>query len=189
MRALVYHGPKNVSVDEVPDAMIERPTDALIKITTHQYLRQRSAHVRGPHRRRGGQGPRPREPRAGDRGRRRRRPGQGGRHGVSAVQHRLRILQELRGGPDRVSASPPIPATPALRTGTPTWAPTTAGRPNCCACRTLIGMPLSCPKTRRRRRNDYVMLSDILPTGYHGTELAAVGIGDRSSSTAPDRSV
>ena len=34
MRALVYHGPKNVSVDEVPDAKIERPTDALVKITT-----------------------------------------------------------------------------------------------------------------------------------------------------------
>src|ERR1700727_2224732 len=34
MRALVYHGPKKVSVDEVPDARIERPTDALIRITT-----------------------------------------------------------------------------------------------------------------------------------------------------------
>ncbi len=34
MRALVYHGPKNVSVDEVPDATIERPTDALVRITT-----------------------------------------------------------------------------------------------------------------------------------------------------------
>src|ERR1700733_12266777 len=34
MRALVYHGPRNVSVDEVADAKIERPTDALIKITT-----------------------------------------------------------------------------------------------------------------------------------------------------------
>jgi glutathione-independent formaldehyde dehydrogenase len=34
MRALVYHGPKNVSVDQVPDARIERPTDALVRITT-----------------------------------------------------------------------------------------------------------------------------------------------------------
>jgi glutathione-independent formaldehyde dehydrogenase len=34
MRALVYHGPRKVSVDEVPDAKIERPTDALVKITT-----------------------------------------------------------------------------------------------------------------------------------------------------------
>jgi len=34
MRALVYHGPRNVSVDQVADAKIERPTDALIKIST-----------------------------------------------------------------------------------------------------------------------------------------------------------
>lgn len=34
MRALVYHGPGKVTVDEVPDATIEKPTDALIRITT-----------------------------------------------------------------------------------------------------------------------------------------------------------
>src|SRR5690349_15714121 len=33
VKAVVYHGPRNVSVDEVPDARIERPTDALVKIT------------------------------------------------------------------------------------------------------------------------------------------------------------
>ena len=34
MKALVYNGPKDVSVKNVPDAKIEQPTDALIKITT-----------------------------------------------------------------------------------------------------------------------------------------------------------
>ncbi len=34
MKALVYHGPKNVSVDNVPDAKIEKPTDVVIKLTT-----------------------------------------------------------------------------------------------------------------------------------------------------------
>jgi glutathione-independent formaldehyde dehydrogenase len=34
MKAVVYHGPKNVSVDEVPDAKIAQPLDALIRITT-----------------------------------------------------------------------------------------------------------------------------------------------------------
>ncbi len=29
----MYHGPRNVSVDEVPDAKIEKPTDALVRIT------------------------------------------------------------------------------------------------------------------------------------------------------------
>ena len=33
MKAVVYHGPRQVSVDEVPDARVERPTDALVKIT------------------------------------------------------------------------------------------------------------------------------------------------------------
>lgn len=34
------------------------------------------------------------------------------------------------------------------------------------------------PEDAREKENDYVMLSDILPTGYHGTELAQVGNGD-----------
>lgn len=34
MRALVYHGPRNVSIDEVPDARIEEPTDVLVQVTT-----------------------------------------------------------------------------------------------------------------------------------------------------------
>ena len=33
MKAVVYHGPRNVSVDEVPDPTIEKPTDALVRIT------------------------------------------------------------------------------------------------------------------------------------------------------------
>ena len=34
MKALVYHGPKKVSVDNVPDAKIEKLTDVLVKLTT-----------------------------------------------------------------------------------------------------------------------------------------------------------
>lgn len=34
MKAVVYDGPRTVSVKEVPDARIERPTDALVRITT-----------------------------------------------------------------------------------------------------------------------------------------------------------
>jgi glutathione-independent formaldehyde dehydrogenase len=34
VKALVYEGPKTVSVEDVPDARIERPTDVLVKITT-----------------------------------------------------------------------------------------------------------------------------------------------------------
>lgn len=34
MKALVYNGPKDVSISAVPDAKIERPTDVVIKITS-----------------------------------------------------------------------------------------------------------------------------------------------------------
>jgi glutathione-independent formaldehyde dehydrogenase len=34
MKALVYHGARKVSVDNVPDASIEKSTDVLVRITT-----------------------------------------------------------------------------------------------------------------------------------------------------------
>src|SRR5437879_4288614 len=34
MKAVVYHGPKDVRVEQVPDPRIEAPTDVLLKITT-----------------------------------------------------------------------------------------------------------------------------------------------------------
>ena len=34
MKAVVYNGPRDVSVNEVPDAKIERATDVLVKITS-----------------------------------------------------------------------------------------------------------------------------------------------------------
>lgn len=34
MKALVYNGPRDVSVKDVPDAKIEQPTDVLVKITS-----------------------------------------------------------------------------------------------------------------------------------------------------------
>ena len=34
MKALVYHGPKKVSIDKVPDSKIEKLTDVVIKLTT-----------------------------------------------------------------------------------------------------------------------------------------------------------
>ena len=34
MRAVVYEGPFNVSVKDVPDPKIQRPNDAIVKITT-----------------------------------------------------------------------------------------------------------------------------------------------------------
>ena len=33
MRGLTFHGDQDVRVDNVPDAAIEKPTDALVKVT------------------------------------------------------------------------------------------------------------------------------------------------------------
>ena len=37
---------------------------------------------------------------------------------------------------------------------------------------------LKLPPDSEEKENDYVMLSDIFPTGYHATELAGVKAGD-----------
>ena len=50
VKAVVYHGPRNVSVDEVPDPKIEKPTDALVRITATNICGSRPAHVRGSYR-------------------------------------------------------------------------------------------------------------------------------------------
>ena len=34
MKAFVYHGPKNMSLDQVPDPKILKPTDAIVRVTT-----------------------------------------------------------------------------------------------------------------------------------------------------------
>ena len=59
MKALVYHGPRDVRVTQVPDAKIQEPTDVLVKITTTNICRFRSPHVRGSHECRAGKGARP----------------------------------------------------------------------------------------------------------------------------------
>ena len=66
-----------------------------------QHLRLRPAHGPRPHDRARGPDPRPRDHRRGDRGRPGRRVHQGGRPLLGAVQHRLRPLPQLQGGPHR----------------------------------------------------------------------------------------
>jgi threonine dehydrogenase-like Zn-dependent dehydrogenase len=34
MKAVTWHGKRDVRVDEVPDPVIQEPTDAIIKVTT-----------------------------------------------------------------------------------------------------------------------------------------------------------
>ena len=64
MRAVVYNGPKDVSVDEVADATIEAPTDAIVKITATNICGSDLHMYEGRHQPGTRQGHRPREPRA-----------------------------------------------------------------------------------------------------------------------------
>ena len=47
MKAVTWHGKRDVRVDEVPDPKIEEPTDAIVRITSTGDLRLRPAPLRG----------------------------------------------------------------------------------------------------------------------------------------------
>ena len=76
MKAVTWHGQRDVRVEEVPDPFVQEPTDAVIRVTTSQHLRLGPAPLRAAgavHGRR--QHPRPRE----------HGPGRGGRLGGAAT--------------------------------------------------------------------------------------------------------
>ena len=177
MRAVVYHGPKNISVDEVPDAVIEKPTDALIRITTtnicgsdlHMYEGRTDVEV-----------------------------------GKVLGHENMGEVIEVGAGVDRLEVGDMVclpfniacgfcknceagltafclttnPGSAGAAYGYADMGPYNGGQAE------LLRVPyadfnaLVLPDDAREKEADYALLSDILPTGYHGTELAQVGIGD-----------
>ncbi|HEX4394440.1 MAG TPA: alcohol dehydrogenase catalytic domain-containing protein, partial [Mycobacterium sp.] len=177
MRALVYHGPRNVSVDEVADAKIERPTDALIKITTtnicgsdlHMYEGRTDVEK-----------------------------------GKVLGHENMGEVIEVGDGVDHVKVGDMVclpfnigcgfckncgagltafcltanPGTAGAAYGYASMGPYNGGQAELLRVPYADWNALVLPNDAREKEKDYVMLSDILPTGYHGTELAGVGIGD-----------
>jgi glutathione-independent formaldehyde dehydrogenase len=177
MRALVYHGPREVSVDEVPDARIERPTDALIRVTTtnicgsdlHMYEGRTDVE-----------------------------------EGKVLGHENMGEVIETGSAVDRVKVGDMVVLPFNIGCGFCknceaglTGFCLTANPPNAGAAygyadmgpynggqAELLRVPwadwnaLVLPEDAREKQADYTMLSDILPTGYHGTELAQVGTGD-----------
>jgi len=177
MRALVYHGQKNVSVDEVPDARIERPTDALIRITAtnicgsdlHMYEGRTDVE-----------------------------------EGKVLGHENMGEVIEVGAGVDRVKVGDMVvlpfnigcgfcknceagltgfcltanPGNAGAAYGYADMGPYNGGQAELLRVPYADWNALVLPPDAREKQNDYVMLSDILPTGYHGTELAAVGIGE-----------
>jgi threonine dehydrogenase-like Zn-dependent dehydrogenase len=177
MRALVYHGPRNVSVDEVPDATIERPTDALVRITTtnicgsdlHMYEGRTDVE-----------------------------------QGKVLGHENMGEVVAVGDGVDRVHVGDMVclpfnigcgfcknceagltgfcltanPPNAGAAYGYASMGPYNGGQAELLRVPYADWNALILPEDARERENDYVMLSDILPTGYHGTELAQVGIGE-----------
>jgi len=122
------------------------------------------------------QSPRPRESRPGRGGGRSRGSDQGRRLGLSSFQCRLRLLQKLCPRSHWVCLTA-NPGTAGAAYGFAAWAiqrrsgripPRSYADFNC----------LKLPDDAQGKENDYVMLSDIFPTGWHATELAGVKPGE-----------
>jgi glutathione-independent formaldehyde dehydrogenase len=161
MRAIVYEGPRSVAVEDVPDARIEAPNDAFV-------------HVRvGP-------------------------AGVGGRDaddGRIAVREGKVLGHENMGMVQEVG-----PGVTRIKVGDRVSVPFNIACGSCCNCTggwtygyantgpydggqaELLRVPyadfnlLELP-AGTGHENDFAMLSDVFPTGFHGTELAEVGGG------------
>jgi threonine dehydrogenase-like Zn-dependent dehydrogenase len=177
MKALVYNGPCDVQVKEVPDAKIEKPTDVLVRITTtnicgsdlHMYEGRTSMET-----------------------------------GRILGHENLGEVIEVGKAVDRVKVGDIVclpfnigcgfcencergysgfcltanPGTAGAAYGFAGMGPYSGGQAE------LLRVPyadyncLVLPEDAKEKENDYVMLSDILPTGYHATELAGVKPGE-----------
>jgi glutathione-independent formaldehyde dehydrogenase len=177
MKALVYNGPKDVSISEVPDAAIERPTDVLIKITSTNICGS-DLHIY--------EGRNPLDPGMTI-----------GHENTGEVIETGDAVIKVKVG-DKVSVPFNIgcgfcrncgrgltgfclsvnPEMPGGAYGYPSMGGYQGGQAE------MLRVPfgdfncLKLPEDASDKEADYAMLSDIWPTGWHGTELAGVRPGD-----------
>jgi len=177
MKALVYNGPRDVQVKTVPDAKIERHTDVLVKITSTNICGS-DLHMYE--------------------GRTDMEPGRIlGHENLGVVIEVGKAVDQVKVG-DRVCLPFNIgcgfcencergltgfcltvnPGTAGGAYGFAGMGPYSGGQAE------LLRVPygdfncLVLPPDAQEKESDYVMLSDIFPTGYHATELAGVMPGD-----------
>ena len=176
MKALVYNGPRDVQVKDMPDARIERPTDALVRITRTNICGS-DLHMYE--------------------GRTDMRPGRIlGHENVGEVIEVGKAVDRVKVG-DMVSVPFNIgcgfcencerglsnycltcnPGLAGAAYGFADMGPYHGGQAQ------LLRVPygdyncLILPRDAQEKQNDYVMLSDIFPTGYHATEMAQLRPG------------
>ncbi|MBN9798233.1 MULTISPECIES: glutathione-independent formaldehyde dehydrogenase [Pseudonocardia] len=178
MKALVYHGPRQVSVDEVPDARIEKPTDVLVKITStnicgsdlHMYEGRTDFD-----------------------------------EGRIFGHENLGEVVEVGGGVDKVRVGDMVSVPFNVSCGH--CRNCEHGLTNYCLAANEPGMAggaygfadmggwaggqaeylripwgdfqcLRLPEDAKEKQNDYTMLSDILPTGWHAVEMSGLVPGE-----------
>jgi glutathione-independent formaldehyde dehydrogenase len=176
MKAVVFHGTRNVSVDEVSDPRIEEPLDAVIRITTANIC---------------GSDLHPYEGRADM------------DDGMVLGHENMGIVEEVGAGVGRIKVGDRVSVPFNLACGTcrncndgytsaclranpsgdpgagygyPKMGPFWGGQAELLrvpyADFNLLELPAG-----TESESDFTMLSDIFPTGYHGTELAKVSPG------------
>lgn len=177
MRAVVYQGPRTIEVVNVPDAQIEEPTDVLVRITStnicgsdlHMYEGRTSVEkgkVLG-HENLGEVievGSSVTRVKVGD------RVAVPFNISCGTCRNCVRGFTSacLRANPGSVGAAYGYAEMGPYRGGQAELLRVPFGDFNC----------LVLPEDAEEREDDYVMLTDIFPTGYHATELAGVKPGE-----------
>ncbi|WP_066376362.1 glutathione-independent formaldehyde dehydrogenase [Herbidospora mongoliensis] len=179
MRAVVYNGPRQVDVEQVPDARIEQPTDVLVRITTtnicgsdlHMYEGRtdfETGRILG-HENLGEVveiGPAVYHVRVGD---------------VVCMPFNIScgFCENCEKGLTAYCLTTnPEPGMAGAAYGFADMGPYSGGQAE------LLRVPfgdvncLVLPDDAQEKQNDYVMLADIWPTGWHATQLAQVEAGD-----------
>ncbi len=179
MKALVYNGPRDVSVKDVPDAKIERPTDVLVKITSTNICGS-DLHMYE--------------------GRTDFKPGSVFGHenlgqvvAVGDAVDRIKVgdwvcipfniacgfCRNCEAGLTAFCLTTnPTPGMAGAAYGFADMGPYNGGQAE------YLRVPygdfncLRLPPDAQEKQTDYVMLADIFPTGWHSTELAGVQPGD-----------
>lgn len=177
MKALVYNGPRDVQVKNMPDAKIEKPTDVLVRITTtnicgsdlHMYEGRTDMEA----------------------GRILGHENMGEVIAVGKAVDRVQV-GDMVCLPFNIGCGFCESCERGLSGFCLTCNPGTAGAaygfagmgPYSGGQAELLRVPygdyncLVLPEDAQEKENDYVMLSDIFPTGYHATELAGMKPGD-----------
>ncbi|MDB5170314.1 MAG: fdhA [Candidatus Saccharibacteria bacterium] len=179
MKAVVYNGPRDVSVKDVPDAKIEEPTDVLVKITStnicgsdlHMYEGRTSF----------------------EKGRVFGHENLGEVVAVGSDVDKIKVGDMVaipfnvacgycknceRGFTSYCLTMQPDPKLAGAAYGFADMGPYQGGQAE------LLRVPygdfncLRLGEDAREKQSDYVMLADIFPTGYHATEMADVQPGD-----------